>query len=76
MSQKTKYPKISFLIVGYGGSLIYWMQQVPKNFCVVVMYLTHSLTAKNFQELDIQLANAAGIAAAKNGVKKFYIWAA
>ncbi len=38
--------------------------------CDILIYLIHSLTAKNFQELDILLANAAGIAAVKTGVKK------
>ena len=36
----------------------------------VLIYLIHSLGAKNFEELDIQLANAAGTAAKKAGVKK------
>ena len=36
----------------------------------VLIYLIHSLGAKNFEELDIQLANAAGTAAQKTGVRK------
>jgi uncharacterized protein YbjT (DUF2867 family) len=36
----------------------------------VLIYLIHSLGAKNFEELDIQLAHAAGAAAQKTGVKK------
>ncbi len=36
----------------------------------VLIYLIHSLGAKNFEELDIKLANAAGTAAKKAGVKK------
>lgn len=38
--------------------------------CDVLIYLIHSLTAKNFEQLDIQLANAAGTAAYKTGIKK------
>ena len=34
------------------------------------IYLIHSLGAKNFEELDIKLANAAGEAAQEAGVKK------
>ena len=34
------------------------------------IYLIHSLGAKNFEELDIKLANAAGEAAQESGVKK------
>lgn len=40
------------------------------NGCDVLIYLIHSLTAKNFEELDLQLANSAGKASAKTGVKK------
>jgi len=36
----------------------------------VLIYLIHSLGAKNFEELDINLANTAGRAAQKAGVKK------
>jgi len=36
----------------------------------VLIYLIHSLGAKNFEELDIQLARAAGAASVKAGVKK------
>jgi len=36
----------------------------------ILIYLIHSLGAKNFEELDIKLANAAGEAAQKAGVKK------
>lgn len=36
----------------------------------VVIYLIHSLGAKNFEQLDIQLANAAGSAAREAGVSK------
>jgi len=36
----------------------------------VLIYLIHSLGAKNFEELDIKLANAAGSAARKVGVHK------
>lgn len=36
----------------------------------VLIYLIHSLGAKNFEELDIKLANAAGTAAKKTGVTK------
>ncbi|MDQ7788225.1 MAG: NAD(P)H-binding protein [Thermodesulfovibrionales bacterium] len=36
----------------------------------VLIYLIHSLGAKHFEELDIQLANAAGTAAKKAGLKK------
>ncbi len=38
--------------------------------CETLIYLIHSLHADNFKQLDIQLANAAGTAAAKKGVKK------
>lgn len=38
--------------------------------CEILIYLIHSLGAKNFEQLDIQLANAAGNAAKKAGVKK------
>lgn len=38
--------------------------------CETLIYLIHSLHADNFEQLDIQLANAAGTAAAKKGVKK------
>ncbi|MEW6054002.1 MAG: NAD(P)H-binding protein [Nitrospirota bacterium] len=36
----------------------------------VLIYLIHSLGAKNFEELDIRLAHATGAAAEKAGVKK------
>ena len=36
----------------------------------ITIYLIHSLGAKNFEELDIQLAHAAGEAAQNAGVKK------
>jgi uncharacterized protein YbjT (DUF2867 family) len=36
----------------------------------VLIYLIHSLGAKNFEQLDIQLANAAGKAAQSAGIKK------
>lgn len=36
----------------------------------VLIYLIHSLGAKNFEELDIKLANATGSAARKVGVRK------
>lgn len=36
----------------------------------ILIYLIHSLGAKNFEQLDIQLANAAGLAAKNVGVKK------
>jgi uncharacterized protein YbjT (DUF2867 family) len=36
----------------------------------VLIYLIHSLGAKNFEQLDIQLANAAGQAAQSAGIKK------
>jgi uncharacterized protein YbjT (DUF2867 family) len=36
----------------------------------VLIYLIHSLGAKNFEQLDIQLANAAGGAARNAGIKK------
>jgi uncharacterized protein YbjT (DUF2867 family) len=36
----------------------------------VLMYLVHSLGTKDFEQLDIQLANAAGRAAQKTGVQK------
>jgi uncharacterized protein YbjT (DUF2867 family) len=36
----------------------------------VLVYLIHSLGAKNFEDLDIQLAKAAGVASVKSGVKK------
>lgn len=36
----------------------------------ILIYLIHSLGAKNFEELDIKLANAAGEAAQEVGVKK------
>ena len=36
----------------------------------ILIYLIHSLGAKNFEELDIKLANAAGDAAQEAGVKK------
>lgn len=36
----------------------------------VLIYLIHSLGAENFEELDIRLANAAGTASGKIGVKK------
>lgn len=36
----------------------------------VLIYLIHSLGAKNFEQLDIQLANAAGLAAKRTGVEK------
>ena len=36
----------------------------------VLIYLIHSLGAKNFEQLDIQLANAAGAAARHIGVRK------
>jgi uncharacterized protein YbjT (DUF2867 family) len=36
----------------------------------IAIYLIHSLGAKNFEELDIKLANAAGDAAQEAGVKK------
>jgi uncharacterized protein YbjT (DUF2867 family) len=36
----------------------------------IAIYLIHSLGAKNFETLDIQLANAAGLAAQEAGVKK------
>jgi uncharacterized protein YbjT (DUF2867 family) len=36
----------------------------------VLIYLIHSLGAKNFEELDIQLAKAAGNASLKTGVEK------
>jgi uncharacterized protein YbjT (DUF2867 family) len=35
-----------------------------------LIYLIHSLGAKNFEQLDTQLANAAGLAAKNAGVKK------
>jgi nucleoside-diphosphate-sugar epimerase len=35
-----------------------------------LIYLIHSLGAKNFEQLDIKLANAAGNAAVKAGIKK------
>ncbi len=40
------------------------------NDCEILIYLIHSLGAKNFEQLDIQLANAAGSAAKKAGIKK------
>ena len=36
----------------------------------VLIYLIHSLGAKNFEELDIRLANSAGNAARHVGIKK------
>jgi uncharacterized protein YbjT (DUF2867 family) len=36
----------------------------------VLIYLIHSLGAKNFEQLDVQLANVAGRAAQKVGIKK------
>lgn len=36
----------------------------------VLIYLIHSLMAKNFEQLDVQLANAAGLAAQRVGVRK------
>jgi uncharacterized protein YbjT (DUF2867 family) len=36
----------------------------------ILIYLIHSLGAKNFEELDIRLANAAGNAARQVGIKK------
>ena len=36
----------------------------------ILIYLIHSLGAKNFEQLDIQLANAAGKAAQNIGIKK------
>jgi len=36
----------------------------------ILIYLIHSLGAKNFEELDIKLAHAAGEAAQEGGVKK------
>lgn len=36
----------------------------------VLIYLIHSLGAKNFEQLDIQLANAAGKAAQRTAIKK------
>jgi uncharacterized protein YbjT (DUF2867 family) len=36
----------------------------------ILIYLIHSLGAKNFEQLDIKLANAAGSAAQKTGIKK------
>ena len=36
----------------------------------VLIYLIHSLGAKDFEQLDVQLANVAGLAAQKIGVKK------
>jgi len=36
----------------------------------VLIYLIHSLGAKNFEQLDIQLANAAGRATQRAGIKK------
>jgi uncharacterized protein YbjT (DUF2867 family) len=36
----------------------------------ILIYLIHSLGAKNFEELDIRLAHAAGVAAQEAGVKK------
>jgi len=36
----------------------------------VLVYLIHSLGAKNFEQLDIQLADAAGRAARNTGIKK------
>jgi uncharacterized protein YbjT (DUF2867 family) len=36
----------------------------------ILIYLIHSLGAKNFKQLDIQLANAAGNAASRVGLKK------
>jgi uncharacterized protein YbjT (DUF2867 family) len=36
----------------------------------ILIYLIHSLGAKNFEELDIQLANSAGNAARQVGIKK------
>ena len=36
----------------------------------ILIYLIHSLAAKNFEQLDIQLANAAGRAAQHIGVRK------
>jgi uncharacterized protein YbjT (DUF2867 family) len=36
----------------------------------ILIYLIHSLGAKNFEQLDIKLANAAGNAAQKAGIKK------
>lgn len=35
-----------------------------------LIYLIHSLGAKNFEQLDLQLAHAAGVASKKVGVKK------
>lgn len=40
------------------------------NGCEILIYLIHSLGAKNFEQLDLQLANAAAFAAKKAGVKK------
>lgn len=40
------------------------------NGCEILIYLIHSLGAKNFEQLDLQLANAAASAAKKAGVKK------
>jgi len=36
----------------------------------VLIYLIHSLGAKNFEQLDVQLANSTGIAAKSAGIKK------
>lgn len=36
----------------------------------ILIYLIHSLGAKNFEQLDIQLANSAGLAAQHVGIKK------
>lgn len=38
----------------------------------VLIYLIHSLGAKDFEQLDVQLANVAGQAAQKIGVKKSF----
>lgn len=40
------------------------------NGCEILIYLIHSLGAKNFEQLDLQLANAAAKAAKRTGVKK------
>jgi uncharacterized protein YbjT (DUF2867 family) len=40
------------------------------NEAEALVYLIHSLGAKNFEQLDTQLANAAGLAAKSAGIKK------
>jgi uncharacterized protein YbjT (DUF2867 family) len=64
---------------GFQDSCLIWKQvdllnqSSAKNFLQgseILIYLIHSLGAKNFEQLDVKLANAAGSAARHAGVKK------